>query len=210
MTQGYRFALLAFFALALCLGAGLSSAEHASSKKGDCKHRHGKQHHRSYKIIEENAQELGIAPETVETITKLHEESKEARTALREQISDGRDQIHELLEQDPPDEAAIMNQIEAIGAIEIKLHKERISTMLKVHALLTPEQREGIQRIREEASKPCANKECPKKPCTDKECPNKPCADKECPKKPCTSKECPNKPCTDEECPRHKAKEHSH
>jgi Spy/CpxP family protein refolding chaperone len=46
-----------------------------------------------------------------------------------------------LLEQKNPDEAAVMTQADAIGALETEARKQRLRTMLQVHALLTAEQR---------------------------------------------------------------------
>ncbi len=55
-----------------------------------------------------------------------------------------------LLSQDDPDEAAVMQQAETIGKVETEMHKHRLSTLLAVRALLTPEQRAELTRIREE------------------------------------------------------------
>ena len=45
----------------------------------------------------------------------------------------------------------MMKQIETIGAVEIELHKHRLGTMLEIRALLTPEQREEMTRLREDS-----------------------------------------------------------
>jgi Spy/CpxP family protein refolding chaperone len=55
--------------------------------------------------------------------------------------------MRRLLGQDRPDEAAVMQQAERIGALEIELHKQRLRTMLRIRALLTPEQRRELVTI---------------------------------------------------------------
>ena len=56
-----------------------------------------------------------------------------------------------LLSQSSPDEAAVMQRVEEIGAVEVEMHKHRLDTMLAIRALLTPEQREEMTRLREES-----------------------------------------------------------
>jgi hypothetical protein len=58
--------------------------------------------------------------------------------------------MHDLLSQENPDEAAVMQQAEAIGQAETELHKHRIGALIKIRALLTDEQRAELIRIREE------------------------------------------------------------
>ena len=51
------------------------------------------------------------------------------------------------MDQDTPDEKVIMQQIDKIGAVEIKLRKNRISLLLSVRKLLTPEQRTKLKQL---------------------------------------------------------------
>jgi Spy/CpxP family protein refolding chaperone len=48
------------------------------------------------------------------------------------------------LEQEDPDEAAVMEQAEAIGALRTESRKQGLRTLLDVRALLTPEQRDDL------------------------------------------------------------------
>jgi Spy/CpxP family protein refolding chaperone len=43
-----------------------------------------------------------------------------------------------------------MQQAEKIGALETDLQKQRLHTMLRIRALLTPEQRDELVKIHEE------------------------------------------------------------
>jgi len=49
-----------------------------------------------------------------------------------------------------PDEEAVMQQAELLGAIETEMTKHRLRTLLRIHALLTPEQRKEMMAIRRE------------------------------------------------------------
>jgi hypothetical protein len=44
-----------------------------------------------------------------------------------------------------------MQQVDAIGAAEVEMQRHRLGTMLKIRALLTPEQREEMTRLREDS-----------------------------------------------------------
>jgi len=59
------------------------------------------------------------------------------------------EQMHALLAADVPDEAAVMQQAERIGALETDERKTRLRGMLQIRALLTPEQRALLVEIHE-------------------------------------------------------------
>jgi hypothetical protein len=52
-----------------------------------------------------------------------------------------------LLSQEVPNEAAVMQQADAIGALEIAIRKQRLQVMLRIRALLTPAQRQELMRL---------------------------------------------------------------
>ena len=54
-----------------------------------------------------------------------------------------------LLSQEVPDEAAVMRQADAIGALELAARKQRLQVMLRIRALLTPAQRQELMRLQE-------------------------------------------------------------
>jgi hypothetical protein len=56
-----------------------------------------------------------------------------------------------LLAQGTPNESAVMQQVDSIGALETEMHKHRLGTMLEIRALLTPEQREEMAQLRDES-----------------------------------------------------------
>lgn len=101
-------------------------------------------------FLAHHAERLGLDESTTRSIEALVDASRERADALREQLRAAHDELHTLLSVDAPDESAVMAQAEVIGGLETELHKERLRALLKIHALLTPEQRAELQRIREE------------------------------------------------------------
>jgi protein CpxP len=73
--------------------------------------------------------------------------AKQQRSQFRTQLETARDQMHELMTQDPPDEAKIMAQADALGQLQNQAHKAMLHTMLQVRAVLTPEQRTQLEDL---------------------------------------------------------------
>jgi Spy/CpxP family protein refolding chaperone len=135
---------LAALGLAALLAAGAASA-----RPGHHGH-HGHHGMDEGGFIQENAERLGLSDETraaIETIladshtraATLHDEHREARRALKD-----------LLSQDAPDESTVMARADEIGRIETALSKHRLATLLRIRALLSPEQRGQLLEIRRE------------------------------------------------------------
>lgn len=74
----------------------------------------------------------------------LAEENAPRRSAIRRE----RLLLGSLLEESPPDEAAVFNQVDLISAEQAGLWKARLRAMMKVRALLTPRQREQLVQMR--------------------------------------------------------------
>jgi Spy/CpxP family protein refolding chaperone len=55
------------------------------------------------------------------------------------------EQMRTLLDQDTPDEAAVMQQAELLGQLRTEAHKAMLHTLLAVRAELTPEQRAQLR-----------------------------------------------------------------
>jgi len=101
-------------------------------------------------LVEEHAERLGLDEETRAAIRTIVDESHARAAELHEDHRQARRALRDLLSQDSPDEAAVMQQAERIGAIETEMAKHRLRTMLRIHALLTPEQRKEMMEIRRE------------------------------------------------------------
>ncbi|GIX48898.1 MAG: hypothetical protein KatS3mg131_3109 [Candidatus Tectimicrobiota bacterium] len=82
-----------------------------------------------------------------EIIDKARAEQRE----LRRQLRAAYEALRALLEQDLPDESAVLTQADRIGELQTKLRQQTLRTLLAVRAQLTPEQR---ARLREALHKP--------------------------------------------------------
>jgi Spy/CpxP family protein refolding chaperone len=136
---------------ALLAGLAVASVGFAQPPFGG-HHRDGG-HHRGHGppgFIEEHATRIGLDDETQEAIETIVDESREQARKLHVELRGLHREMHDLLSQETPDEAAVMQQAEAIGAAETELHKHRLGTLIKIRALHTPEQRGELARIREE------------------------------------------------------------
>jgi Spy/CpxP family protein refolding chaperone len=102
-------------------------------------------------FIEENAEALDLDDETLAAIRSIVAESKGEGDQFHTELRELHDQMKTLLSQDSPDESVVMKQIETIGAVETEMQKHRLGTMLEIRALLSPEQREEMTRLRDES-----------------------------------------------------------
>jgi len=101
-------------------------------------------------FIEENAEALGLDAKTLDAIRSIVAQSKDEGEALHAKLRELHDGMKALLDQASPDESAVMQQIDRIGAAEVEMHKHRVRTMLAIRALLTPEQRDAMAKLRDE------------------------------------------------------------
>jgi len=97
------------------------------------------------------AERLGLEPATREAVLAIVERSGERDAALREELHAAKRRMHQLMSKgQSPEPAAILAEADAIGALEVALHKNRLAAILEIRARLEPEQRAELMRIREE------------------------------------------------------------
>jgi len=101
-------------------------------------------------LIEEHADRLSLDDEARAAIQAIVDASHERAAELHEDHREARRALRDLLSEGSPDEAAVMQQAELLGAIETETTKHRLRTLLRIRALLTPEQREEMMAIRQE------------------------------------------------------------
>ena len=101
------------------------------------------------RFITEYAERLGLDQETLAAIRTLVEAARVRRETLRTELRQAYAQMRALLSQVAPDEAAVMQQADAIGALELAARKQRLQAMLRIRALLTPAQRQELMRLQE-------------------------------------------------------------
>jgi Spy/CpxP family protein refolding chaperone len=85
--------------------------------------------------------ELGLEEKVLTTVNSILDASSVEQQQLRSKLNEAYERMHGLLEQPEPDEATVMSQADVIGALETEARKHRLRTILRVRALLTPEQR---------------------------------------------------------------------
>ena len=98
-------------------------------------------------LIEEHADRLGLDDEARAAIQAIVDESHERAAGLHEDHREARRALRDLLSQGLPDEATVMQQAELLGAIETQMTTHRLQTLLRIRALLTPEQREEMMAM---------------------------------------------------------------
>ena len=87
------------------------------------------------------SERLELDKETAAAVDAVVAETEPEAEALKRQTREEQRALNRLLEGDPPDVAAVMAQVERLGAAEIAADKHRVATLLRIRALLTPEQR---------------------------------------------------------------------
>lgn len=101
------------------------------------------------RFIAEYAERLGLDQQTLATIRALVEASRAQAEPLGVELRQAYAQMRALLSQEVPSEAAVMQQADAIGALELAARKQRLQVMLQIRALLTPAQRQELVRLQE-------------------------------------------------------------
>lgn len=100
-------------------------------------------------MIDRYAERLGLDDGTRAKIREIAGESRRRGEAIKERLERAHDEMRGLLSRDAPDEAAVMRQAEVISALELEERKSRLRSMLRIRALLTPDQRAELVRILE-------------------------------------------------------------
>jgi Spy/CpxP family protein refolding chaperone len=128
--------------IALILCGLVSLPSFALAAPPDTPPGHGR---RFEKLIED----INLDQKTQIEVKKVLNASQAKYKELFDQLRAARERMRSLLEQENPDETAVMTQADAIGALETEARKQRLRTMLQVHALLTAEQRAKLlERLR--------------------------------------------------------------
>ena len=91
--------------------------------------------------LERLVEELGLDAKTLVQVDAIIDASRNKKRTLRRQLREARKQMRGLLEAEEPQEAELLEQADRIGGLRTELRKEQLKTMLRVRALLSPEQR---------------------------------------------------------------------
>jgi len=96
-------------------------------------------------MISRHAQELGIDAATVEQIRTLGEQHRAEREVIAAELQKQKLALRTLLESERPNEAEAIALARKIGTLETDLSVARLSAMMRIHALLTPEQNAALR-----------------------------------------------------------------
>src|SRR5262245_46516015 len=77
------------------------------------------------RVLERCAERLGLDDTTLTAIRTLAATSRQDEETLRAEIHQAHDTMRALLSQDKPEESAVMQQAERIGALELAQQKQR-------------------------------------------------------------------------------------
>ena len=100
-------------------------------------------------FLAESAERLGLDQETLATIRTIVAASRAQGEAMRTELRQAQARMRKLLSEEGPQEAAVMQQADTIGALELAIRKQRLQAMLRIRALLTPAQRQELLRLQE-------------------------------------------------------------
>jgi Spy/CpxP family protein refolding chaperone len=100
-------------------------------------------------MLDFQAEELGLDEDTRQAIREIVESSHARDEELRNQIRTERRTLRELMEREPVDRDAVMDQVERVSELEADEDKHRIDTMLRIREQLTPEQRAALVESRQ-------------------------------------------------------------
>ena len=95
--------------------------------------------------LEKHLKTLGLDPAQQEKVQAILDAAKPQREQIRTQMRAAFQDMHTLLDQDAPDQAAVLAQADKIGQISTEAHKEMLKTLLAVRAELTPDQRAKLK-----------------------------------------------------------------
>ena len=144
-------ALLTLVALAVAAGAEESAATGARSGSGHPFWRHGPQGPPPIEgLLERHAEELGLDAATQAKIREISDQSRQQSQPAIDELRSLHEGMHQLLLSDSPDTQQVLSQADRIGAAETQLRKQRLTSMLEIRALLTPEQRQKLVQIFED------------------------------------------------------------
>lgn len=131
-------------ARALLLGAGLALASvgaAAAAGRGD---------RAPGEVVARHAERLGLDADTQATLARILEETGVRDQEMRDAQRAARAELRALLSAPEVDRAAVLAQAEVLNELRSRSHRGRLDAILRVHELLTPEQRAALVAIREE------------------------------------------------------------
>ena len=120
----------------LVLGPGLTTSVLA---KG------GGHKHDLVSRLEQRIEAFDLEEASQAAIYRIMDEARIDQRELRTEMREAREVMRSLMQQDEPVEAALMKQVDVIGALKLQSRKRGLKTLLEVRSHLTPEQRDELR-----------------------------------------------------------------
>ena len=95
--------------------------------------------------LEHKIEDLDLPSETRTAIDAIIDQARDEQRDIRRQLHGAYEALRTLLEQDTPDEAAVLAQADVIGGLQTTYRKQGLRTLLAIQAQLTPEQRASLR-----------------------------------------------------------------
>jgi Spy/CpxP family protein refolding chaperone len=103
------------------------------------------------RLVKERAEAIGVGEETLEKLEKLVAEVREKEDELRGKTAESENQVRVLLDENMPDEKALLEAGGVGSDVARETRRLRLRTSLRVRALLTKEQLKKFMELRKEA-----------------------------------------------------------
>ena len=95
--------------------------------------------------LEKHLKTLGLDPSQQEKVQAILDAAKPQREQFRAKMREQFNKMRELLDQDAPDQAAVLAQADVLGQLKTEMLRERLKILLAVRAELTPDQRAKLK-----------------------------------------------------------------
>ena len=92
---------------------------------------------------------LGLSDEQVARLHKISVDAEKASVQTRADVQLRHIELRELLRADNPDHDAIMQKLDEVNALQGKMEKQRVETMLSARSVLTAEQLKKVKAFME-------------------------------------------------------------
>ena len=100
--------------------------------------------------FEEVATELGLDENTVASLKEIRREARDAIMEIKFEVKKLKVTMHDLLDEETPNESQIMRLIEEMGKLETEVRKTRTRALIKARSYLTAEQRAMFKKLKKD------------------------------------------------------------
>jgi Spy/CpxP family protein refolding chaperone len=103
------------------------------------------------RLVKEKAEQIGVDEETLKKLDALSKETRAKEQELRARILEATQKVSKLLDENLPDEKAVLEASAEASGISRETRVLRLQCSLKLRALLTKEQLDKFMEIRKKA-----------------------------------------------------------